>query len=92
MHHYVYRVTSGKRFYIGVRSSKKRPELDTKYLGSGNYILFQVKFIPPVKEILSVHETRDEAQREETRLLCLYIGHRHCMNRKKTRCRKYANV
>lgn len=92
MHHYVYRVSFGNSFYIGVRSSKKPPEEDTKYLGSGIFILFKIKYNSPVKVILSTHPSREAAEREESRLLVLHVGKGACMNRKKSRCRKYANV
>lgn len=92
MHFYVYKVSFGKCYYIGVRSSKVSPEEDTRYLGSGIFILYKVKYHPPVKEILSVHATKEEAQREESRLLVIHVGKSHCMNRKRTRCRKYAHV
>jgi len=92
MHHYVYRVTFGRLYYIGVRSSKRRPEEDKRYVGSGHFILFHPKPCPPKKEILSEHETRDEAQREECRLLMEHIGQPGCMNRRYSFCFKYAHV
>ena len=92
MHHYVYKVSFGKAFYLGVRSSKKTPDQDSKYIGSGCFILFTIKRYPAIKEILSVHETREDAEREESRLLTQFVGTLHCVNRKRTRCRKYSHV
>lgn len=92
LHHYVYKVTFGCQYYIGVRSSKVSPEDDWRYLGSGNFILYKIKYFPPVKEILSVHETREEAEKEESRLIRIHIKDYRCKNRRVTSPRKNKRV
>lgn len=86
MNHYVYKVTYGHDYYIGVRSSKCEPEQDT-YIGSGMF--FYGSRGNPIKEILSTHETREDAEKEESRLLVFHIGLAFCRNIKPTRRAKY---
>lgn len=92
MHHYVYRTSMGKSFYIGCRSSKKPPEEDAKYLGSGMWILCSIHYVKPIKEILSIHENRELAEREESRLIVEHYGSIWCRNAKRTKCRRYSIV
>lgn len=76
-HNYIYKITclkpiSTEKFYIGVRSSDVEPVEDIKYMGSSTYLTQAVKVIGEehfIKEILSVWDTRSEAESEEIRLL-----------------------
>lgn len=72
-YHYIYKITelSTDFIYIGVRSSSKPPESDVKYMGSGTIIKPLVDENPDgyVKEILSEHASREEAEAEEARLV-----------------------
>jgi hypothetical protein len=77
--HYVYQITAYRAYYIGVRSCIGDPHAD-HYRGSGNWCLFTVHTTPRVKHILSVHETRHEAEVEESRLLAIHIGKFDCRN------------
>lgn len=81
MFHYVYRITNGRQYYIGARSSRSAPEFD-RYKGSGNWCIYTVPFLPRRKEIVSVHTTRLEAEERETELLREHVGNIHCMNRR----------
>lgn len=82
--HYVYRVDWEPFYYIGVRSSRVEPELDVEYLGSGVWVLCNMKWAKPVKTILSRHETRLEAEEEESRLLLEHVGKMFCRNRRRS--------
>lgn len=77
--HYVYQITAGWQYYIGVRSCMGDPDAD-RYRGSGNWCLFTIPTTPRVKRVLSVHETRHEAEIEEARLLAIHIGKFECRN------------
>lgn len=76
MFFYVYKITNlkpldSRKFYIGSRSSKIEPLLDTKYLGSSKYVKDHIKILGEdcfSKEILSIHNTREDAYKEEVRL------------------------
>lgn len=75
-YNYVYKITNHqpqdeREFYIGVRSSKVKPEDDLKYWSSSKYLNnaireYGVEYFS--KEILSVWSTREEANIEEIRL------------------------
>lgn len=67
--HYTYRVTheATGEFYIGVRSCKCHPNQD-RYKGSGNWIAL-VGVASLSKEILSVFDSREEAEKEEIKLI-----------------------
>jgi len=75
-YHYVYKITNNKpsdsrKYYIGVRSSNAKPEEDTKYRSSSSHLKKAIKEIGYeyfTKEILSIWETRDDANIEEIRL------------------------
>lgn len=70
MYHYTYIITyTDDKQYIGVRTSKCLPELDTKYIGSSKHTpneLFKSK------KILNIFNTRKEAVADEIRLHNLY--------------------
>lgn len=70
MYNYTYIITyTDDKQYIGVRTSKCLPELDTKYLGSSKHTpneLFKSK------QILNTFNTRKEAVADEIRLHNLY--------------------
>jgi len=78
--HYCYKITNLKPvneaiYYIGVRTSKVKPEDDINYYGSSKYLkhsLEEIGYHNFKKEILSVWETREEANNEEIRLHQLY--------------------
>lgn len=89
MFHYVYKIHCGKDFYIGVRSCDWPPEYDTKYMGSGVWCLYGIIRKPRMKEIVSVHETREQAEVAETRLLNENVGKYNCRNRRRSNCKKY---
>ena len=75
-YHYVYKITNtnpndGRKYYIGVRSSKVKPEDDTNYRSSSTFLkqaLIEIGHNNFNKEILSIWETRKEASDEEIRL------------------------
>lgn len=75
-YHYVYRIinnnpTDSRKYYIGVRTSNVSPEKDVKYMGSSKSLASAIRefgFQQFVKEILSVWDTREEANLEEIRL------------------------
>ena len=90
MHHYIYKISYGNPFYIGVRSSSKEPESDP-YMGSGNHCLYR-QTTGAKKTILSKHRTRTAAEREESRLLAENADNIWSRNRKRTRCFKHAHV
>lgn len=90
-YHYVYRIDCGSSYYIGVRSSVKPPEQD-RYMGSGMWCFCGIKYHPLVKIILSTHENREAAEREELRLLLKHINQNGCMNRRRSNQFKYADV
>lgn len=70
MHHYTYKIhySTGK-YYIGVRTSKCKPEDDTKYLGSSKYTPNDLVI---KKEILAEFPTRAEAIAHEVELHKFY--------------------
>lgn len=70
MHHYTYKIhySTGK-YYIGVRTSKCKPEDDTKYLGSSKYTPNDLVI---KKEILAEFSTRAEAIAHEVELHKFY--------------------
>ena len=85
-YHYVYRIDSGKFFYIGARTSWVSPEEDTSYMGSGVWCLFyrrdkRVNDGPRVKTIVSVHPTMAEARKHEAQMIVANQSP-NCMNRK----------
>lgn len=75
-YHYVYKITclkpnSTQKYYIGVHSSNKEPDLDSQYWGSSKYLNNSIKEIGLKnfrKEILSIWDTRELANNEEIRL------------------------
>ena len=85
MRHYVYQTTHDAtgRFYIGVRSCKRRPESDP-YLGSGTVIVRLVRKHGRdafSKTILSTHESREEAIEAETAIVTPeLLGDPLCVN------------
>jgi len=76
-YHYVYKITNTnptdkRNYYIGVRSSKKHPLEDTKYMGSSKHLKKAIVEHPQTifkKEIISIHETRHLAEQKERELL-----------------------
>lgn len=66
MFHYTYLIQNklNDMRYIGVRSSKVHPTLDTNYWGSSKYLPSNVKE-DHVKIILKIHETRKDAIEHE---------------------------
>lgn len=76
MYHYVYKITNNfpidsRKYYIGSRSSKTLPDKDIKYYGSSKYLSDHIKILGIdkfSKEILSIHETREDANIEEIRI------------------------
>lgn len=91
MNHYVYKLVYGNQFYIGVRSCKCLPADDTKYRGSGVHPN-RPGWWNATKEILSTHPSREDAEREESRLLALHSKNPWSRNRKRSCCYKYAHV
>lgn len=86
VNHYVYKITSGVFYYIGSRSCRCHPDND-RYMGSGVWCLWEkhdpeLNDGPRIKTILSIHETRKSAEREEKRILQYCRGEIFCMNRK----------
>ena len=82
-YHYTYRVTLEEtgEFYIGVRSSKVEPELDTKYLGS--MVSWKVNKKLLKKEIIDIYDSREEANEDEIQLIDIeknQIKNKLCMN------------
>ena len=79
-YNYIYKITclkpiSSEKFYIGVRSSDIKPINDVKYMGSSKYLADTIKLIGVenfIKEIISIHPTREEAEYEEIRILKLF--------------------
>lgn len=79
-YHYVYKITNlsptdERKYYIGVRSSKVEPELDTNYNSSSTYLKKALKEIGHKhfsKEVLSEFSNRELATQEEIRLHNLY--------------------
>lgn len=75
-YHYVYKITNlypldERKYYIGVRSSKVKPEEDVTYWGSSKKLNESIKEIGKAcfsKKILSIWKTRKEAVKEEIRL------------------------
>ncbi|QKE55153.1 hypothetical protein PP758_gp82 [Pseudomonas phage PAP02] len=60
MNHYAYILTFPDGIkYIGARSTKLAPELDTTYLGSGRDLPCDRKDFKPTKEIIGIFKTRD---------------------------------
>lgn len=88
MFHYVYKVTCGQLYYFGVRTSKVEPEKDSKYIGSGIWSLYKLKFNPVQKEILGSYPTRWDAEVAETELLKVHVFKVLCQNRRVTSPRK----
>lgn len=91
MYHYVFRTEEGKRYYIGVRSSKLPPEIDP-YIGSGMSVLYGIHYIRRVKIVLGVFPTRREAEIEESRLIREHYVNPFCMNRRRTNPKNYRRV
>lgn len=90
MFHYVYKIHYGNAFYIGVRSCECEPEIDS-YMGSGNRCLFRPS-TNARKEILSMHETRELAEWEESRLIAENKTNIWCRNKKRSRVFKFGHV
>lgn len=75
-YNYVYKITNLKpkdqrKYYIGVRTSKYKPEKDIKYMSSSKYLkeaIAEQGIENFKKEILSVWESRELANLEEIRL------------------------
>ena len=91
MHHYVYKIQIGSRFYIGVRSSKTSPEKDP-YKGSGNCVLYGICFAKKTKTVVSEHKTRRDAEVEESRLIRENFGSAQCLNLRRSNPKKSAHV
>ena len=78
-YNYVYKITNlnptdERKYYIGVRTSKVPPEEDAKYMGSSKYLSEAIAKSCEEnfhKEILSIWETREQANHEEIRLHAL---------------------
>jgi hypothetical protein len=75
--HYVYKITNieptdSRKYYIGVHTCENiTPEEDTKYMSSSKYLKAAIKQQGKeyfIKEILSIWESREEANMEEVRL------------------------
>ena len=81
VYHYVYEMRVGIQFYIGCRSSKVHPELDFKYRGSGVWCLYGADY-GRAKKVLSIWQSREDAEREESRLICELRFKVGCMNRR----------
>lgn len=75
-YHYVYLITNlcpidQRKYYIGVRTSKTHPQFDNQYHGSSKYLQQALSSIGHqnfCKEILSIWDTRKQANAEEIRL------------------------
>lgn len=71
MNHYIYKLTTKslderELYYIGVRSSKCTPVLDTNYMSSSRIVDHMMSMqIPFEKEILDTYETREQAEAAE---------------------------
>lgn len=81
MYHYVYMTThpSGE-FYIGMRSSFKRPRKDP-YLGSGIWVMGHPEKEKLKKRILEVFEHREHAAIAERQWLAVCLENPLCQNR-----------
>lgn len=76
MNHYAYLLTfADGMLYIGARSCKLAPELDTTYLGSGRALPADRKDTPPLKTILGTFSTRKELMDFERN----YIEEHNCV-------------
>ncbi|AXF53187.1 putative Seg-like homing endonuclease, GIY-YIG family [Escherichia phage Ec_Makalu_001] len=74
MEHYVYKITNkiNDKIYVGVRSCDGLAEDDTKYMGSGKIIKQAIKHHGLenfTKEILSKFDSREDADKEEARIV-----------------------
>ena len=98
--HYVYKIINGdpidhRKFYIGVRSTHHQdPNNDTNYRSSSKYLkqaLLEIGHKNFSKEILSVWETREEANAEEVRLHNLFDVARNpeYYNKSKARSKRF---
>lgn len=83
--HYVYRITEGSKYYIGVRSCRSKLPENDRYMGSGSWPLRMMRRNHATKTILSRHLSRLEADAEEDRQLRFHIGKPGCMNIKRPR-------
>jgi len=84
--HYVYRITnpSTGQFYVGVRSTVGSIEKD-RYMGSGKWAkACQFAGVKLTKDVLSVHESRAEAEQEEANQIVANLKNTLCMNSSKT--------
>lgn len=84
--HYVYRLhrEDTGQFYIGVRLTVGDPASD-RYMGSGRWPeACRASGVKLIKTVLSRHATREEAEREELRLIDKYLVDPLCMNSPKT--------
>lgn len=75
MYHYTYKLTQEGTglYYIGVRTSECKPEVDS-YRGSmGYWKLSKEEKNQLIKEIISEYSTREESESEESRLIEMYI-------------------
>jgi hypothetical protein len=85
MIHYVYEIRNEHgEFYIGCRTTKKTPDDDAGYMGSGSWCIYSMAYCQRNKTILSVHEDRYSAEVEESRLIRENIKKSLCKNRKRT--------
>lgn len=84
--HYVYRLhrEDTGQFYIGVRLTVGDPASD-RYMGSGRWPeACRASGVKLIKAVLSRHATREEAEREELRLIDKSLVDPLCMNSPKT--------
>lgn len=84
-YHYTYRISHPilNKFYIGVRTSDVKPEIDD-YWGSSKFLRALMREHPEgwVKEILSRHRTREAAMRKEAELITYEtLLHPSCLNK-----------
>lgn len=81
MFHYVYAMyNSFGEFYVGVRSCLWPPEYDIKYRGSGSWCLYSIEYERRKKHIVSIHATRENANRREAMIIQMTIGSPMCRN------------
>ena len=86
--HYVYRITNliNGKYYIGKHSTTK---IDDGYLGSGKHIKAAIKkygWKNFKKEILTYHDSSNDAYDEEVRLISEHINDRKCYNISDGKC------
>ena len=77
MYHYTYKITDGKRFYVGRHSTDN---LDDGYMGSGKWVRSIKDKTRLHKEILTFYASSEEVISGEAVLISENINNEYCMN------------